>query len=307
MKKRYFNLASIILVLASFVACRPQTPSTPTGTQLVKEKNWAFEPGVRTTGIVVPRLIVNLSFPASGQLTELLVQEGDTVRAGEIIARQATTALEADIREAETALAAAQAGLEKVLVGPHPALVKEAQSKATAAAAVSSSTGVQATAQAADLAAVQAQLEYLMAQPLPEDLAIAQAEVEQAKTRLETSRARLEKAVLVAPISGTIIHVFIQAYEYALEGEAVVQISDLAQLKIEAPMDDLDVVDLTPGDSVIVSFEALPDLEVDAVVANIQPNSENDQTKNFIVTFKFAQLPEEVRWGMTAEVTIPNP
>jgi multidrug efflux pump subunit AcrA (membrane-fusion protein) len=304
-KKQHLIIKALISLLAILAACQSQTNILPTQTPLAGEQEWVFESGARSTGKVVPNSIINLSFPYSGQIIKLLVQEGDLVKAGDIIAWQDTTALEASIQEAESALFTAQADLEKVLAGPHPALIKEAQSRATAAAAIVPLTNLQATAQAADLAAVQAQLDYLAAQPLPEDVAIAKAQVEQAKISLEIAQDRLNSTVMNAPVDGTILQIFIQAYEYAAVSETVVQISDLTQLKIEVPMDDLEVVDLELGDPGIVSFEALPELEVEAIISGIKPNDDKEQAGDFIVTLQLKQIPEGARWGMSAEVYFP--
>jgi multidrug efflux pump subunit AcrA (membrane-fusion protein) len=305
-KNRWIQRISFTLLWMVLGACGPQPAALPTETRLTVETNYAFDQGRRASGVVAPRVLVNLSFPASGAVTELLVQEGDIVRSGQVIARQDTSALEASIREAKTALLLAEADLDKALAGPHPALVREAQSRATAAAAVSPLTGVRATAQAASLAAAQAQLDYLASLPLPEDVAIARAQVEQAKARLEIAQARLERAVLTAPFDATILDVYIQAYEYALESEPVVQISDLSQLVIEAPMDDLDVNQLHPGDVVTATFEALPGLEAPAVVVRFQPNEKENEVKSFIAIFELQKLPADVRWGMKAEIRLPK-
>src|SRR5215469_18607637 len=43
-----------------------------------------------------------------GRIAEVLFNEGDTVQAGQVVARMDTTALEAQLREAEAQIAAAQ-------------------------------------------------------------------------------------------------------------------------------------------------------------------------------------------------------
>jgi multidrug efflux pump subunit AcrA (membrane-fusion protein) len=66
-------------------------------------------------GRVVPRDSADLSFLSSGQVDEVLVKEGDVVKAGDIVARLGNREqLEANIANAETELLSAQQALDKL-------------------------------------------------------------------------------------------------------------------------------------------------------------------------------------------------
>ncbi len=82
---------------------------------------------VSATGEVLPAEAVTLSFTIGGQVAELLVKEGDTVQAGEVVARLDTTVLDAEIATAQAALDVAEANLQRARAGPHPEEVAEAQ------------------------------------------------------------------------------------------------------------------------------------------------------------------------------------
>jgi multidrug resistance efflux pump len=164
----------------------------------------------------------------------------------------------------------------------------------------------EATAQAIDLADAEARLDYLLAQPLPEDVAVAEAELKQARLNVEAARARLNLATLVAPSEGTVTKVFVNAYEYASVGNPIVQMSDLTELVVEVEMDDIEVSNVDIGDVLLVSFDSLPGIAVEGSVISISPSEARTDERNFTVLVVLDTIPEGLRWGMNAEVIIPQ-
>jgi len=88
---------------------------------------------VSATGEVVPAEWAELSFPVSGRATEILVQEGDVVQKGDVIAQLDTTDLDIALVRAKAALAVAQANLDLAKAGPRDAEVKRATDQLAAA------------------------------------------------------------------------------------------------------------------------------------------------------------------------------
>ena len=120
----------------------------------------------------------------------------------------------------------AKAELQRVMDRATPLEIMEAKSNLAAAGAEPALSQLQRTAVAANVSAAQAQLDYLESLPLPEDIAVAQADVARAQISVDSAEAHLERSVLLAPINGTVIDVFIHAYEYARIGLPVVRLSD---------------------------------------------------------------------------------
>jgi HlyD family secretion protein len=308
-KKHFWR--SLFFLIMVLNGCAPQpAENTPFPIQTpiasATEQEWDLETEIRASGEVVVTEVINLSFSMAGLLIELLVEEGDFVHAGDIIARLDTTTLDNDITRAEAALAVAQANLERVMAGPNEAEITEAENEVAAINAQRPIGIAQREIQTANLAAAQARLDFLLAQPLPEDVAVTEANVNQASINLEIARARLTLTELISPIDGNVTRVFVEAHEYTGTGLPIIQLSDLSRLRVETEVDDLTIVGLAIGDQVTVSFESLSGIEAKGVVTLITPNNTNNQDGMFVVMVGLTEIPDGVRWGITAEVEFPS-
>lgn len=138
---------------------------------------------VLAEGRVVPVRHAALSFDAPGQVTKILVEEGDQVRAGQVLVRLDSAQQAAAVLQAEAELAAAQAALEKLTNGA----TAEEIAAAEAAVAVAQAS-VQAAAAAA--AGATAHLKRVEAGATTEEVGIAERQVEQAKNGLWGAQSR---------------------------------------------------------------------------------------------------------------------
>jgi multidrug resistance efflux pump len=236
-------------------------------------------------------------------VVDQLVEEGETINQGDVIARLDTRLLEQEFANAESDLEVSEANLARALVGPSQAEIIQAENDLIAAQAIRPKTMAQATIQVTDIDSAQARLDHLNTLPLPEDVAKTQANVDRAQTKVDSAREYLEKSVLLAPIDGTVLEVFIHAFEYTGRGKPIVRLSDLNELSVEVLMDEIDVVGLSIGDEVTVTFEALPRTSAQAVITSITPNTDINDPRDFKVELKLLNVPNGLRWGMTAEVS----
>src|SRR6185437_11239523 len=72
---------------------------------------------VNATGPITNPQAVPLSFKSSGTLTEIDVNVGQTVKAGQVLAKEDTSDLQAQVDQAQANVAAQQANEAKVLAG----------------------------------------------------------------------------------------------------------------------------------------------------------------------------------------------
>ena len=193
------------------------------------------------------------------------------------------TISEADLRKAELALQDIQAEYDLV-AGFRPDIGKLPQAAALQRATIDyqralANYRLQVAAvndtsfktAASQLAQAKAQLQKLQRNPTTEELAIVEAQVEQSLAALEQARLRLADAVLVAPISGTVVSLGAEVGEMVTAAVPMVVLADLQQYHIEASVDEADIGLVRIGQDATITLDAFPDAELKGSVTRIDP------------------------------------
>ncbi|MCB2180243.1 efflux RND transporter periplasmic adaptor subunit [bacterium] len=132
--------------------------------------------------------------------------------------------------------------------------------------------------------------------------AVAEAQVEEAQINLAIAQSKLEETKIVSPINGIITQIYTDQYEYTFAGQAVLQLQETENKSIRLQMDEFDLIDVHVGDSIIATFDNLPDPEQKGVVASILPDDIIDQSGIYIVIVDLTGNAELIPAGITAEV-----
>ena len=82
-------------------------------------------------------------------------------------------------------------------------------------------------------------------------------------------------------------------------------LGDLAGLRVETTdLNEIDVASVEAGAPVTITFDALADTLVSGRVFSISPMSGEGSGVNYTVIVGLDEIPERLRWGMTAFVDI---
>ncbi|WFP78059.1 HlyD family efflux transporter periplasmic adaptor subunit [Mesorhizobium sp. WSM4906] len=154
----------------------------------------ALPQGIASGNGRIEAVEIDVSTKASGRIKEILVGEGDFVKAGEVLARMDTTQIEAQRRQAEAQLQRATIGVETA-----GSLVTQREAEKTAAAAVVAQRGAELDAAERTLARSQqlAVNNTVSQQVLDNDRAAeqsAKAAVAAAQAQLAASEAAINAA-----------------------------------------------------------------------------------------------------------------
>ncbi|MGN5754610.1 HlyD family efflux transporter periplasmic adaptor subunit [Acinetobacter calcoaceticus] len=174
---------------------------------------------------------VSLAFEQSGRIEKLLVQEGDKVKAGQVLAALNTNALEIQAKQAQAQLKAQQEAIVKQDVGARPEEISQAKAQLASAQAeldktnknlqrlqilVSSTDGRAISQQELDYAksnkdsaeaAVrerQANLELIIKGARQEDREATKAQYEVTKANLDLINYNLTQAELKSPVNAVV-------------------------------------------------------------------------------------------------------
>ncbi|NUM48630.1 MAG: efflux RND transporter periplasmic adaptor subunit [Anaerolineales bacterium] len=136
--------------------------------------------------------------------------------------------------------------------------------------------------------------------PDPADVAAAEARIANAEAQLAAAQAALDDLQLLAPFSGTISELNIKDSEWVSPGAPVIVLADLNSLQVETTdLSEIDVAKIAPGDTVRITFDALPDT-IAGTVVRISPKAAQGSGVNYTVTIALTEQLDGLRWGMTA-------
>jgi multidrug efflux pump subunit AcrA (membrane-fusion protein) len=148
--------------------------------------------------------------------------------------------------------------------------------------------------------------EMLRTGPDPDIVAVAQARFSYAKDHLAAAETALEVLELRAPFDGVVSEIYARASEWIAPGQPVLLLADLTHMKVETTdLNEIDVAQVEIGDPVSVTFDALPDVIVSGSVSRIAVKPRAGSGVNYTVVIELEEIPERLRWGMTAFVDIP--
>ncbi len=126
-----------------------------------------------------------------------------------------------------------------------------------------------------------------------------------AQSRVAAIEAVLNQANLIAPYDGVVVEVYLNSGEMVSPGTPVVLIADLSTLQVQTTdLNEVDAARVQVGDPVNVTFDALPDVVVAGEVASIALKNAPGSGVYFNAVIKLAEIPEQLRWGMSAFVEI---
>jgi HlyD family secretion protein len=193
-------LLAVILIGAAVLLVRragpPVVAETAPTTVTVAWGN--IEETVSATGNVVAERQATLAFASNGEIAEVLVEEGQAVEAGQVLARLDTESLEWQVTRSQASLDTAEARLEQA---QEPASEEDlASAQAALDNAIANYEEVEAGPSAQDLASAQAALDSAIANynqvkagPTEADLASARATLESARASLQQAQAAYDR------------------------------------------------------------------------------------------------------------------
>jgi RND family efflux transporter MFP subunit len=215
----------------------------------------------RFTGQIEAAARTDLGFELGGRITEVLVEEGDVVASGTVLARLDTTALipERAALEAELAALAADAELARLTLARNDALTER---------------GFRSVA-AQDNARL--------------TLARAEAGMAAVRARLTGVDVRLEKSVLTAPYPARIGARLADPGQTAAASQTVLVLFDTEPARARVGLPPEMAAGLAVGDSVTL---ALGDQEVEATLRQIRPDLDpNTRSRSVVVTLPQGAAP----------------
>jgi len=273
--------AALLLALPLLAACQPEIPGAeanpapaPRPVQVAEVVLAPAASAVAYTGTVRARHEVDLGFRAGGRIAERLVEVGESVVAGQPLARLDPADLALALRSAEADLASA-----------------EAQSRQAANDAARS----RALLAAGHVAAAFDDQRQATARATAERVASARA-------ALALAQNRLSYATLVAPKAGVVTAMLAEAGQVVTEGMAVLRLADPSARELVVRVPEAGLAALRDQQA-SVRFWARPEAALHATLREVSPQADA-ALRTWTARFAMPDAPDWVALGMTGTVRL---
>jgi HlyD family secretion protein len=250
---------------------------------------------VGSTGTLQPVTTVTVGSQVSGNISELDADFNSLVHAGQIVAKIDPTIFQAQVDSSKANLANAKAQL-----------VKDQVTLSFEKVELRRNTDLQTrglvTQDALDT--VKATVDQYESQ-----IALDQAQIEQAAAQLSQNQANLDHTVIVSPIDGIVTQRSVdigQTVAASMTAPTIYLIADdLTKMQVNGAIDESDVGRIRPGQHVTFHVDAYPGQEFPGTVVQIRlnPTIVNNVT-TYNVLMDVPNLDYKLKPGMTANLKI---
>jgi HlyD family secretion protein len=250
---------------------------------------------VGATGTLEAVTTVQVGSQVSGTIQSLYADFNSTVKKGQVIARLDPSILQARLGQADASVLSAQANVDRAR-----ATVEDTRQKYERAQELAATKLIAET----DLETAKANYDGAVA-----SLKSSQAAESQAVANLNQAKLDLSHTIIDTPIDGVVISRNVdvgQTVAASFQAPVLFVIAnDLAQMRVNAAVDEADVGHVREGQEVVFHVDAFPDREFKGIVEQVRLNPttvSNVVSYNTIVAVDNRDL--LLRPGMTATVSI---
>jgi len=233
---------------------------------------------VNASGKIYPEVEVKVSPDISGEIVELTVEEGDSVKRGTVLAR-----IYADIYSTQRNQAAAEVERQQAILANSKAQLNSLQSalelakrtydrqkqlmadKIISAAEFEQAENAYRTAQANYDAALQ-------------NIRSAEAAIQSSQASLERADKDLSRTAVLAPMDGVVSLLSVKKGERVvgnsmMAGTEMMRIADMSVIEVQVDVSENDIPKVTLGDSALVEVEAYTGRKFKGIVTKIASSS----------------------------------
>jgi HlyD family secretion protein len=314
--------ALVLIVVVASAALRPSRAIDPDKLATVERGDIARS--VVATGKIEPLTKVEVKSKASGIVEKLLVDAGDRVKAGQVLAELDKEQLQAAVGEAQANLEAAEAGkqaaeasYQKNIVdaqGPDVPFLKSDMERAQTSykqglIALNAMQDAEKDYQLALNRQVSAQRNVLVSKA---GVGEAEAQIAQSKAALENANENLEYATIESPIDGEVLSRDVEVGDavssilvLGSQATLVMTLGDTSEVYVKGQVDESDIGKVYLGQPARIVVESFKDRAFQGRVTKIAPlGEEKDNVTTFEVRVSIVNATGELRANMSANAEI---
>ncbi len=250
---------------------------------------------VEATGRLEAVVTVQVGSQVSGSIKSLFADFNSTVNQGQIIAELDPSLFATQVEQAEATVARLEAEVERAKIQAADAQIKLRRARELFEKQLVPENDLETAESDARMAG--------------SSVTAAEAQVEQARASLNQAQVNLSHTVIRAPIDGVVIARNVdvgQTVAASMSAPTLYVIAqNLAQMRVNASIDESDIGNIQPGQSVRFRVDAYPNETFSGAVSQVRLEPEVVQNVVSYVTIIDVPNPDlRLKPGMTAAVTI---
>lgn len=276
---------AVLVAVLAFMALR--TPAK--NAQVVRVQRTDLTQTVAATGRVNASARIDLGSEVTAAVRDVLVREGDRVRAGDLLVRLNDTEARASLAQAEAALAeararvaqldtqagpVAQANLQQADITLHNAEAEWRRVSELVAQGFYSQQKrdeAQRLRDTARTALASARSQALAQQPGGAEAVLAATRLAQAQAAREAAQARLGRLALVSPIDAVVLSRNTEPGNLAQPGKVLLSLAASGALRLDVAVDEKHLALLRPGLAARAVADAFAQQPFDALLDWVSP------------------------------------
>ena len=238
--KRLISILCLVLMVVLFLAgCSSNNKTNQsTDVQIATVKKGTIVNQITPTGNLQMTTQAKLTFGASGTVDQILVNIGDSVKTGQVLAKlDAVTlsSLQQSLLQAQIDVKTAQMNLDNVRT---PTL---------------SNTGATVSA------------------PDPLNIEAKELALQRAKLNLDNAQRQLDGSIIFAPFDGLVAVINVLVGDRVTMSTVIMRIIDPSKLEVETLVNEMDIFNIKLGSAATIQVVALPSVSLPATVTAISP------------------------------------
>lgn len=251
---------------------------------------------VSANGTIQPEIEVKISSEVSGEIVELLVKEGDSVRKGQLLLRINPDISEGNVERANATLENARANLSSTEARLRQARAWFEQVKNTYER--NRKLHAQKVIPDADMEASEAEYQNAKGEVEAAQKAVdaSRYTVKSLESSLGVERKTLSRTMIYAPMDGIVSKLNVEKGERVvgtmqMTGTELLRIADFSSMELRVDVGESDIIRVSPGDTAYIEVDAFDKKEFIGVVKEVANSAKNsgtttgttDQVTNFEV------------------------
>jgi len=287
-----------VLLLAGLAAVRSKASEATPQYQTEPITRGTLRVTVSATGNLQPINKVDVGSELSGLVEEVMVDDNDSVKKGQVLARLDVSKLKDQITRSEATLASAEAKQAEA-----SASVQQSSANLDRLREVSRLSGGKVPSKT-EMETAEATLAKALA-----ELSSGKASVNEARAALNSDKINLSKALIRSPIDGVVLKRSVEPGQTVAASFQVATLftiaEDLREMELEVAVDEADVGSVKSGQKATFTVDAYPNRKYTAQVTRVAYGSTtSNNVVSYTTTLRVKNEDLTLRPGMTATAEV---